>query len=114
MRSGSPAPDRHDESRSTDPASPAARAGATVRNTIHRRRRRGGGPAIAAAPDRSARARRRSRPGTGSGARRGGPGILFGGRQAPRGRADDVGEEFGGDITGVAELVTKVSGELMF
>ena len=44
----------------------------------------------------------------------GGPGILIGGRQAPASRVDDIGEEFGGDIAGIAELVTEVSGDLSF
>jgi hypothetical protein len=41
-------------------------------------------------------------------------GALIGGRQAPGGRADDIGEEFGGDIAGVAELVAEVGGYSLF
>ena len=44
----------------------------------------------------------------------GGFGVRIGGRQAPASRVDDIGEEFGGDMTGVAELVTEVSGDLSF
>lgn len=44
----------------------------------------------------------------------GGAGILIGGRQASASRVDDIGEKFGGDIAGVAELVTEVSGDVSF